>query len=192
MKYVPPRWSEAEALAFFERRRFSNLWGLLQPRRTGKLPYVERLWLPYYLIPFQVTSGKGPGIITVSVEGHSGSFALFEMHGSLAQGELAGETPPPKLTIDEATATGRSELLRTIMRRRGQFGKPIIEEDLGVDLFYYPYWIYYFERRRGLLDILICDAVTGDKGRARTKTGILSALVGDDVKAREALDKRSG
>ncbi len=140
------------------------------------MPRIERVWLPYYVVTLKLASPRGEGAVSVSVEGYSGAFAIFEMHDDLVEGDLEEEAFQPMLSEEEAVAIGRRELLRTILRRRGQREKPVIEETLGVEVFYYPYWVYYYERRRGLLDIRIQDALTGEKGGNRTRYGILSAF----------------
>ena len=179
MTYVEPRVSQTEALRFFERRRAGNLWHILHRDpivKRGRLPYAELVWIPHYLIALGVNSSRGPGEIVVSVEAHSGAFTIVEGQAGLVEGTPEGEAFPPRLAEDEAIKIGRKELLKSIMRRRGQRHKPVIQDTRAVSLFHYPYWVYYFERRRGLLDIAVADAVTCDKGRARTKVGVLSAL----------------
>ena len=101
-----------------------------------------------------------------------------DIEGAFQEGTPDGELFPPKLDEAAAVGLGRKELLRAIMRRRGQRDKPYLEETLSTDLYYYPYWAYYFERRRGRLDMAVLDAVTREKGGAKTRAGILSALVG--------------
>lgn len=188
MRYIEARVSEDAALRFFHRRRLGNLYGLLRRRSRvttlgGKsLPYMERVWLPHYRIDIRVVSHRGPGQISVSVEGHSGSFAIFQMHEDLVEGNLDEELFPPALTQEEAVETGRRELLKTILRRRGQQEKPYIEDTLGVDIFYYPFWVYYFRRRGRYLDIRLQDAISGERGGNRTKMGLLNAFA---KKARE-------
>jgi hypothetical protein len=185
MKYIEPRASDMAALRFFERRRLGNLWGLLRRRsrsvqdvtRRGCLPFLELAWLPYFMVPIRVVSKGGPGEITVSVEAYSGAFAVFEMHDNLVEGRFDGDVFPPKLEESEAVQLARTGLLKAIMRRRGQRHKPVIDEVLDVRVFYYPYWVYYFERRRNRIDFKIMDALTGEKGGARTKTGLLGAFV---------------
>jgi len=202
VKHVEPRFSRSEALGFFERRRFANLWGLLGGRASQQnlaaaspsrqLPFVELVWLPHYIISFRVSSSKGPGTIDVSVEAHSGAFAVFQMHEDLVEGDVEGTVFPPKLSGEEAIESGKRNLLRSILRQRGQWNKPEIHEAVGTDLFYYPFWVYYYERGRGFLDIQVYDAARGEKGGPKTKTGVLSALVGPDEAARKALDKLTG
>ena len=186
MRFIESRVSQAEAIRFFQRRRLGNLWGLFMRPDPNvgtlkRMPYLERIWLSYYQIPIDVTSVHGPGVITVSVEAHSGAFAIFEMHKDIVEGELEGQAFPPKLTEEEAAVIGRKGLLKSIMRRRGQRGKPVVHSPGAAEVFYYPYWVYYYERRRGFIDIKALDALTREKAGARTKVGILGAFaaVGD-------------
>ena len=90
MRYIPARVSKDAALAFFQRRRFGNLYGLLRQRTAvtpggQRLPYLERVWLPYYLIAIRLDSRRGEGEVTVSVEAYSGAFAIFQMHDELVE-----------------------------------------------------------------------------------------------------------
>lgn len=200
MQVIEPRYTEEEARRFFERRRAGNLWGLLKPRSpvrpthgsaAPKAGRIELVWLPHYWIRFRVTSSRGPGEIAVSVEAHSGSFAIFQMEENLVERQaVEGEVFEPRLPHDRATEIGKRDLLRSILRQRGQWNKPEVKEAAGLDLFYYPFWVYYYERRRGLLDIQVYDAARGVKGGPRTKVGILSGLVGSDEVARKVLESR--
>ncbi len=181
MKYIEARVPRDAALQFFERRRFGNLYGLLRRRSAftpdGKrLPYAELVWMPFYRIDFQVTSRRGPGAVSVSVEAYSGSFAVFQMQDNLVEGEPEGDSFPPEMTEEAAIKTGRRELLRTIMRRRSQQEKPVIEDTLAVDVFYYPFWIYYFQRRGKYIDIKLQDALNGESGGNRNRAGVLAAF----------------
>lgn len=185
MKFIKPRTSESAAMRFFQRRRPGNLWGLLgrRSRRTDsstneerRVPFAELVWLPYYVIPVKVRSRRGEGEITVSVEGYSGAFAVFEMHEDVVEGEIEGETFLPKLDAQDAARIARKQLLATIMRQRSRRDKPAPEEVLCVDLLHWPIWVYYYERRPGRLDIRVLDAVTGSKPGPRVRTSILAAF----------------
>jgi hypothetical protein len=134
------------------------------------------VWLPYYIIPVKVCSRRGEGEITVSVDGCSGSFAIFEMHNDIVEGDIDGETFPPKLDEQDAARIARKQLLATIMRQRSNREKPAPEEVLDVDLLYWPVWVYYYERRPGRLDIRVLDALTGSKPGPRLKTAVLAAF----------------
>lgn len=187
MKIIEPRVSEQEARRFFERPRLGNLWGLLKLFRSSRpieisgsrerrLPYLELLYLPHYLIGFRVGSLNTEGEIDVSVEAHSGSFAIFQMNEDLAESAKLKEWFRPKLTQEEALEIGRRELVASILRRRGNREKPPVGEPLSIDLFYYPYWVWYFERKKETIDIALMDAARGVKGGDRTRVGVLSCL----------------
>ena len=40
-----------------------------------------------------------------------------------------------------------------------------------------PFRVYYYERRRGVIDIKTLNAATGEKGGVRTKRAVLDALL---------------
>ncbi len=185
VQYIPARISEARATRFFNRRRPGNLFGCLRRRSsmvrqensTQKiLPYLELVWMPYYLIDLQVSSHKGKGEIAVSVEACSGAFALFQMHADLVADTPKEEMLPILLPEDEVVPYARKQLLQTIMRRRGQRGKPVIEEHLNTAIFYYPFWVCYSRSRSGALDIQLQDALTGERGGNRNRAGVLNAF----------------
>lgn len=194
MTLIEPRVSEPKAIRFFARRRPWNLWGLAHrptAHDTGTgLPRLELVWLGHYIVPVKVTSRRGPGQIDVAVEGHSGAFSVFERHRNLVERDIEEEAFPPRLTEAEAAAIGRKELLKTIMRRRGQLGKPTITDTLPPSVFYYPFWVYYYERRKGLLDIRVLDALVHKKAGPKNRSGILSAFIGADDAARAAFERR--
>ena len=183
MMHIPARVSEEEARRFFTRPYWRNLHGLLLPRPTAtmkgtRLPRLERVWLGYYQIDLRIRLGREPGVQAVSVEGHSGSFAYFDMHNALSDGLPQEPFFPPAIPEEAAVRIGREECLRSILRRRSQQKKPTIEETLEVSIFYYPYWVWYFARRNGRLDIRIQNAYTGDPGGNRTRAGLLKAFIG--------------
>ncbi len=181
MNLVPARVDEAAARRYFTRRTWRNACGLLLPRETvtasGKrLPRIELVWLGYYRIDLATRIGQTSVTQSVSVEGHSGAFALFALHDAMAEGEPAEALFPPAIPEEEAVRIGREETLKNVLRRRSQQKKPAIEETLGVSVFYYPYWVWYFARR-GRIDIRLQDAYTGGPGGNRTRSGLLGAFV---------------
>ena len=179
-RHIAPRISEDEALEIFTRPRFSWFGRPVEffPTASPEVrPSLELVWLPSFIVPFHVNSRKGAGVITVSVEAWSGAFAIFEMHDMVESGgPLEGELFEPRLGEPEAIAQGRDNLLHTILRQRSFGPKPEIRASGEVELLHYPFWVYYYERRPGRLDIKLIDAVTGAKGGAKTKSGLLAAF----------------
>lgn len=168
---------EAHALAIFERKSKNPIRRIFQrsPAKPRK-PVTELVWVPFYIIPIHVESSQGPGVITVSVEAYSGAFAIFQMQPDIEDAALAEQSFAPRLSAEEAIAIGRKELLHTILRQRSTGPKPEIVSTDESYVLHYPFWLYYYERRRGLLDVKLLDAATGAKGGGKTKRGILDAL----------------
>jgi len=185
MKYLQPRVTEAAAIRFFQRRRLGNLWGLLrQPKAATsdstssdrRIPYAELVWLPYYIVRIALRSALGESETTVSVESYSGSFALFETQAEIVDGMPDGEIFRPRLDENEAARIARKGLLAVIMRQRSGRKRPVPGEVVNVELLQYPFWVYYYERRRERLDIRVLDAVTGSKPGPSIRASLLNSF----------------
>jgi hypothetical protein len=181
MLHLEPRNDLAAALRFFNRRRWLRRvlrLGLPYPHTlSNRLPYAELVWMPFYLITYRVTSRRGTGTTDVSVDAYLGAFGVFQMHANLLDEPVEGEIFPPHMAEDEAITFGRKRLLETIMFRRGHRNKPVPGEAENITVFYYPFYVYYYERRRGKLDIRVFDAVRGENPGSKTKGSILRAMV---------------
>lgn len=152
---------------------------LPRPKPQANLPRIERIWFPYYLIDFQVTSSKGPGTMLCSVEAWSGSFAIFQLEDFLLDGIPNDDAPrfEPRITEEAAQESARKDLLHTIMRQRSRGAKPIPEAILSTGLIYYPLYIFYFQRKKNFIDIKLRDGVNGQGIGQRTKGGVLQAFL---------------
>jgi hypothetical protein len=80
------------------------------------------------------------------------------------------------LDENEAARIARKELLAVIMRQRSGRKKPLPGNVVNVELLQYPFWIYYYERRRERLDIRVLDAVTGSKPGPSIRASFLNAF----------------
>ena len=178
--HVPPRIARDDAIARATSRR---LFGRLRAPKFPNLPSAELIWFPYFLVEIEAINKNVPKSVMTSVEGWTGAFALFDMDADLVTGVIEGPRFPPKLDEDASAKIARTQLQIAILRQRGA-EKPVVNAVLSVERLLYPLWVYYHERRRGLIDIKIIDAVTGAKGGAQTRKGVLEAF-----KARGA-DKR--
>lgn len=183
--YVPPRIDAEQARRFFVRRRWGNLFGLVRgaapalvvASRPRQLPCMERVWIPHYQLDYRVVSHAGRGEVSISLDACSGCFAFFQMHAALVEGDLDEECLPTLISEADAERQGRRDLLNAILRRRGQRGKPVIEDMLSIRVFYYPFWVCYFRRWRRFIDIRLQDAYSGERGGNRTRQGVLNAFV---------------
>ena len=154
-------------------------WFSFRPAKAelgAALPRIELVWMPYYRVPVRYLSKRGPGRADIAVEAYGGEARL------IADVELSpvpaeeGTIFPPKLSGDEAEIIARREAIRIVMIQRGR-AKPTIEGADSPTLLRCPFWVYYFERRRGVIDIKTLNAATGEKGGVRTKRAVLDALL---------------
>jgi hypothetical protein len=183
MKIVPQRVSESQARAWFRRRGFGLLgWllGLLTPGKTLKdrtLPRLELIWMPHYLYSVEVCLPRKPsGTMGITVDAWGGVFMVVEMTGDLDEGDPQEAVFQPMMTPEQAESVGREQLVRALMRRRGQRDKPTPGNTVSHELFYYPFWVYYYQRMPGAIDIGLLDAASGDKTGPRMKRAVLKAF----------------
>ena len=153
------------------------LWGPARPApfAAHQLPFCELIWMPSYLVTIATRSTRGESTVTCSIDGCSGSFALFELQDAIEEGTV-GESFAPTLSATEAEDLARRGLLQVILRRRSRRGKTAPEGTRCVQLLRYPYWVYYYRRGRNLVDIKVLDAATGLRTGPKLKTGILEAF----------------
>ncbi|MBW7863781.1 MAG: hypothetical protein GX580_03780 [Candidatus Hydrogenedens sp.] len=183
---LPPRMDGADAVRLFTRPSMGNLFGLLAPKFVNvrpqgapapPMPFAERLWMPAYALCFNVTiAGRGNRDIWVSVCAWSGSFSLFECLDLLQPLETTEEFFPAGITPETAHAMGRQSFLTYVLRRRGQFNKPVVESVSETRLYHAPYWVLYTRRRAGL-DLRVIDGYSGATCGPKLKRGILDALI---------------
>ncbi|MCF6284470.1 MAG: hypothetical protein L3K26_04710 [Candidatus Hydrogenedentes bacterium] len=157
--------------------------GRAWPKKThpsGRdLPYIEQIWFPYHLYTFEMTSPKGPGLMTVSVEAWSKAFAIFQLGEQLSDTQPeTGEVFAPKLSIEDCEPTARDDLLHTVMRQRSRSGgKPVPGDIIERETILYPFWVYYYQRKKGLLDLKIVDGISGRQIGHRTRGAVLEAFL---------------
>ena len=147
---------------------------LFTPVRVRKL---ERVWMPCFLHEFEVRSRKGTGTVTTLIDAWSGAFSIVEKSWDATTDPPREETFPPRLTESEAVAIAEKQLLNAVVLQRARGGtRPVVEGIIRTELLHRPYWVLYYERWRGRLDIKVLDAVNGAIAGARTKDGILRAF----------------
>lgn len=160
---------------FRQRLRTGFRWS--RSRRSPVALRLERVWMPYYLLEFSVLSKDVAHGVTVSVDGCAGEFSQFDEASVLRTEAIDDEHYAPKLSEEEALTIGKRELTNVVLRQRSRGEKPRIGDLQSTRLLLYPFWVYYYERRRGKIDIAVLDAVTGAKGGAKTKIALLEAFV---------------
>ena len=179
MRHVTPSVDESRAIEILNRGWLAR-WRRLSSARfddaTSPSRPAELIWMPCFLVRIPLKSSQGDTEVTCSVDGCSGAFALFQMDEAIADGAAQDEAFPPLHDEAEAEALARAALVKVILRRRGSAGKPTPGPTQSIELLQYPYWVYYYRRRRGLLDIQVLDAATGQRAGQKIKLGVLEAF----------------
>lgn len=144
------------------------------------LPYMEIVRLPCYLIAVETIAKGSARDVDVLIGGCDGQFALVGAAGLGFESDDGIEAFPPTINESEAIQQAQSGLVTAIMRSPGWGAKPDIGGVASVELVQAPYWVYYYERRRGRLDIKVLDAVTGNIPGPKVKLSMIQAFVNAD------------
>ncbi len=177
--YLPTQLGKEDAVAVLNRRGLSFLRRLFRLQATACIDSsrVHLVWMPQYLIDLSIESDKGNAIQQVTLDAWSGVFALWNIKEPLVTGLPDGESFLPRMGVEAGVAKAVLALTNTTLHMRGQKGKPHVTGHDSVQLLYYPYWVYYFERKKGLLDMKIVDGAMGERPGNQVKRGILEAFI---------------
>ncbi|NUM54960.1 MAG: hypothetical protein HUU46_15035 [Candidatus Hydrogenedentes bacterium] len=184
MKHLPATISAETARAKIESSiafRIDILVGALLPSfrkplaPARALPYLELVWMPQYLMTFAMHGIRGPETACVTVDAYSSQFALFFAENQVRSGVPDGELPEPDLSPARAEATARANAHKWLLRYH-RVRRLTIGALVSIEVLRYPFWVYYYQRRRGLLDVRIADAVTGELPGSKTKYAIVRAF----------------
>ena len=149
---------------------------LLPPIQSARqLPYLELVWMPQYLMTFAMHGRRGAETARVTVDGLTSQFTLFFADHQLREGAPEGEIPDPEIGPDRAETIARRAAQSWLLRYH-RVRKLNIGAMQSIELLRYPFWVYYYQRRRGLLDLRIVDAVTGELPGSKLKYGIVRAF----------------
>ena len=123
--------------------------------------------------------------VAATVEAYSGSFALFDDRTASREPEADRPCFPPQIEPEDAAEIARNGLQVALLRgRRGQ-RNAVVGQVRRVDILQYPFWVYYYERRKNRLDIKILDAVTGGPPGPKVRTSLLAAILAAHRAARQ-------
>jgi hypothetical protein len=148
----------------------------LPPLQTARpLPYLELVWMPQYLMTFAMHGRRGAETASVTVDGLTSQFALFFADHQLREGAPEGELPEPEIGPDRAEAIARRAAQSWLLRYH-RVRKLNIGAMQSIEVLRYPFWVYYYQRRPGLLDLRVVDAVTSELPGSKLKYGVVRAF----------------
>jgi hypothetical protein len=141
------------------------------------LPRLEIVYLPYYLFTIDAHYRDEVRQATATVEAHSGSFSLFDEKSYTITPNAEHPSFPPALPAEEAAEIARNGVAMALLRSRGKYRRSQVGRIQKTDLLGYPFWVYYYERRRKRLDFKVLDAVTGRPPGTKVKPSLLAAFI---------------
>lgn len=192
MKWLGTQIDADEARRRIERRWWHRLWGGATPK-PGALPRLELVRLPYFLVKAEVTLRGQSRAVAVLVEGQSGAFSIVEEAALVCEPRADGPLLPARRSPSEAADIARDALVSSLIRSRASRGRlPTVRNVHAVDVVAYPYWVYYYPRGRGHLDIKVIDALTGDRPGPKVKDSLLSAFVAARTSPPDATPRPAG
>ncbi|MBX7166583.1 MAG: hypothetical protein K1X74_09580 [Pirellulales bacterium] len=148
----------------------------LDPLRTKGAPLLRLVYLPRYLVGANVQRGDQAWQVHALVDAIDGVASLLK--GPLLDLETESIATPFKPLIDAAqAATSAERLIRQMSDRYARWSwRPTQIGLAAVEPVYYPFWAYYCERGKGILDVSLYDAWAACAVGARVKAAYLTAL----------------
>jgi len=182
-RWIRFRTSEREARAWFERIRLGwqgRLWRRLvrSSRTASRSARLQLTGLPCAEVSVGLSGvPETPGGLQLRIWGHAqGVERVRDPSVVEPEGEPAGRAFDYPLTEAATLELARRALTRLKLSR--MLG-PHALRDLSVvitGVYYYPFWVGYYERRARWVDVVMLDAVTGRGAGSLMRRGLLDAL----------------
>lgn len=190
MNGIRPQVAREEALRLLQRRHRGWLkrllgWGTPKNQDSGRspgaveAPKLELVWLPCHHLKFPLSKESRQGDIQLLIGGHDAVVTRLKGHGLELQTVDDQELFAPIVTIEEALKIAREQITLARVREPGWSNQDVDVGQPTIGQWQYPYWAYYYERRKGMLDVLLLDAVTGKPVGNRTKVAFLTAITAE-------------
>lgn len=135
--------------------------------------------MPCHHLRFPLSKDGREGAIELLIGGHDAVVTRIRGGGVELQEVTDHEHFAPEVGVDEAIAIAREQLTLARVREPGWNNQNLDVGHPEVAPWQYPYWAYYYERRKGMLDVLLLDAVTGKPVGSRTKAAFLAAITAE-------------
>jgi len=167
---VLPREKVESILARWEKKRRGLLGPLLFPDSCKRrLLRVEKVYVPHYLFTFHQSARSGTEVHYVLVDAVCGFGAFTNVEPELRK---EGPEAPVFATLvphEKALAKARDWLTKWNLRKHTFHLKPPELLSSRALLFHFPFWVAYYQRPSGRMDLEVVDGVQGYMEGGRTK-----------------------
>jgi len=136
--------------------------------------------MPKYLVRFSASGASSPELkgreLEFLVWGPDATVTPCTLLGTLGADYVSADGMAPTVSAETALSRARAALT-TLLARRGARSQELLSAlRVTVEPIQYPYWVYYYERRRGQIDVRLLDALTGRPTGGKVKTALLAAF----------------
>jgi hypothetical protein len=165
----PPEKIES-VLARWEKKRRGLLGPLLFPDSCKRrLTRIEKVYIPHYLFIFHQSTRAGVEVHYVLIDAVCG-FGVFTNADLKMRNEEATEPIFPALVSQEkGLEKAKDWLTRWNIRKHAFHLKPPELLSSQVRFFHFPFWVAYYQRPKGRVDIEVIEGVQGYLEGGRTK-----------------------
>lgn len=140
------------------------------------LPYLEILRMPCYLVSVELHYGGERAECVFLVDANSGTVNQIDNGSCDFEDREVDGILSSALSESDAEEEVRKCLGKRALVGRASNGALRVGDTLRIEKIQYPYWVYYYERRAGKIDIRVLDATTGALTAHAIKSSILTVF----------------
>ncbi len=157
-------------LAQWEKKRRGLLGPLLFPDSCKRrLVRLEKVYIPHYLFTFHQSTKSGTEVHYILIDAVCGFGAYTNVEPGLRKETPEDRILPTLIPQGKAQEKAKEWLARWNTRRHVfQFTPPELLSSRAA-IFYLPFWVAYYQRPRGRVDVEVVDGVQGYLEGGRTK-----------------------
>jgi|GEM_PF-2557945 hypothetical protein len=157
-------------LARWEKKRRGLLGPLLFPDSCARrLTRIEQVYVPHFLFTFQQSIRSRIEVHYILIDALCGFGAFTNAEPELSQEDATGAVFAASLSSEKAQERAKDWLSRWNLRRHAfHLTPPTILSSRSL-FFHFPFWLAFYERPSGRMDLEVVDGVRGFLEGGRTK-----------------------
>jgi len=165
-----PRDKVESILAKWEKKRRGLLGPLLFPDSCKRrLIRVERVYVPHYLFTFHQSARSGVEVHYLLIDAVCGFGAFTNAEPELRREGSQEAVLQTLVPQEKAQEKARDWLAKWNLRRHAFHWKPPELLSSRALFFHFPFWVAYYQRPSGRVDLEVVDGVRGYLEGGRTK-----------------------
>ncbi len=173
-------------LAQWEKKRRGLLGPLLFPDSCKRrLVRLEKVYVPHYLFTFHQSTKSGTEVHYILIDAVCGFGAYTNVEPELRKETAEDRILPTVIPQGKAQERAREWLTRWNTRKHIFHLTPPELLSSRVAIFYLPFWVAYYQRPSGRVDVEVVDGVQGFLEGGRTKYLIKEGMDALENSARE-------